>query len=86
VLEELKKARSEGRPFNLLLLNVQMPEMNGLTLFSRIREKRLGVETIIMSGYQDEQVVMEAIRLSVNDYLKNGEECLQYFKIIILIC
>jgi len=70
VLEELKKARSEGKPVNLLLLNVQMPEMNGLTLFSRIREERLGVETVIISGYQDEQVVMEAIRLSVNDYLK----------------
>ncbi len=70
VLEELKKARSDGKPFNLLLLNVQMPEMNGLTLFSRIREARLGVETVIMSGYQDEQVVMEAIRLSVKDYLK----------------
>ena len=70
VLEELKKARREGRPVNLLLLNVQMPEMNGLTLFSRIREERLGVGAIIMSGYQDEQVVMEAIRLSVKDYLK----------------
>jgi len=70
VLEELKKARSEGKPFHLLLLNVQMPETNGLTLFSRIREERLGVETVIISGYQDEQVVMEAIRLSVKDYLK----------------
>ncbi len=70
VLEELKEARREGKPYNLLLLNVQMPEMNGLTLFSRIREERLGVETIIMSGYQDEQVVIEAIRLSVLDFLK----------------
>jgi len=70
VLEELKEARRGGRPFNLLLLNVQMPEMNGLTLFSRIREERLGVETIIMSGYQDEQVVMDAIRSGANDYLK----------------
>ena len=70
VLEELKKARREGRPVNLLLLNVQIPEMNGLTLFSRIREERLSVETVIMSGYQDEQVVMEAIRLSAKDYLK----------------
>lgn len=70
VLEELKEARREGRPFNLLLLNVQMPQMNGLTLFSRIREERLGVETIIMTGYQDERVVIEAIRLSVKEYLK----------------
>jgi len=69
VLEELKKARRENKPYELLLLNIQMPGMNGLTLFSRIREERLGVEAIIMTGYQDEQVVIEAIRLSVKDYL-----------------
>ncbi|MBU0482856.1 MAG: response regulator [Proteobacteria bacterium] len=69
VLEELKKARRAGNPFNLLLLNVTMPEMTGLTLFARIREARLGVEAVIMTGYRDEQTVIEAIRLSVKDYL-----------------
>jgi len=69
VLEELKKARRAGTPFNLLLLNVKMPAMDGLTLFSRIREERLGVEAIIMTGYRDEQTVSEAIHLSVKDYL-----------------
>jgi len=69
VLEELKKARRAGHPFNLLLLNVTMPEMDGLTLFARIREERLGVEAIIMTGYRDEQMVITAIRLSVKDYL-----------------
>jgi DNA-binding NtrC family response regulator len=69
VLEELKAARGAGKPFNLLLLNVEMPAMNGLTLFSRIREERLGVEAIIMTGYRDERTVIEAIRLSARDYL-----------------
>lgn len=69
VQEELKKARRENKPYNLLLLNIQMPGMDGLTLFSRIREERLGVEAIIMTGYHEEQVVIEAIRLSVKDYL-----------------
>jgi len=69
VLEELKKARRAGNPFNLLLLNVQMPAMDGLTLFARIREERLGVEAIIMTGSRDERTVIEAIRLSARDYL-----------------
>ena len=69
VLEELKQARGAGDPFNLLLLNVKMPAMDGLTLFARIREQRLGVEAIIMTGYRDEQTVIEAIRLSAKDYL-----------------
>ena len=69
VLKELKKARGENKPFNLLLLNVRMPEMDGLTLFSRIREERLGVEVIVMTGYREEQTVIEAIRLSARNYL-----------------
>ncbi len=69
VLERLKRAKRKGKSFNLLLLNIQMPEMDGLTLFSRIKEERLGVEAIILTGYRDEQMVIEAIRLGVKDYL-----------------
>ena len=69
VLEELKRARRDGEPYNLLLLNVRMPEMDGLTLFSHIREERLGVEVIIMTGYREEQTMIEAIRLSARNYL-----------------
>jgi DNA-binding NtrC family response regulator len=69
VLEELKKARRAGDSFNLLLLNVAMPEIDGLALFACIREERLGVEAIIMTGHRDEQMVIEAIRLSAGDYL-----------------
>ena len=69
VLEKLKKARRKSKPFDLLLLNIQMPEIDGLTLFSRIKEERLGVEAIILTGYHNEQMVIEAIRLGVKDYL-----------------
>jgi two-component system response regulator HydG len=69
VLKELKQARKDGEPYNLLLLNIRMPGMDGLTLFSRIREERLGVEVIIVSGYREEQTVIEAIRLSARNYL-----------------
>jgi len=69
VLEELKRARRNGEPYNLLLLNIQMPEMDGLTLLSRIREERLGVEVIIVTGSREEKIVIEALRLSVRNYL-----------------
>jgi len=69
VLEELKEARRDNTPYNLLLLNIRMPEMDGLTLFSRIREECLGVEVIITTGYREEQTVIEAIHLSALNYL-----------------
>lgn len=69
ILGDLKRARRDGIPYNLLLLNIRMPEMDGLTLLSHIREERLGVEVIITTGYREEQIVIEAIRLSVRNYL-----------------
>ncbi|MBU4426060.1 MAG: response regulator, partial [Proteobacteria bacterium] len=69
VLEELRKASREGKPFDLLLLNITMPEMDGLTLLRRIREERLDIGVIIMTGHRKEQTVIEAIRLSAVDYL-----------------
>ena len=52
-----------------MLLNIRMPEMDGLTLFSHIKEEHLGVEVIIITGYREEQTVIEAIRLSALNYL-----------------
>lgn len=69
ILEELKKARRNGEPYNLLLLNIRMPGIDGLTLLRSIREERVGVEVIITTGYRDEQIVIEAIRLSAENYL-----------------
>lgn len=69
VLDELKRARRAGEPYHLLLLNIRMPEMDGLTLFSRIREERLGVEVVIITGSHEERIVIEAIRLAARNYL-----------------
>jgi len=69
VLDDLKMARKDGAPYNLLFLNVRMPEMDGITLFSRVREERLGVEVVIMTGYRDEEIVIKAIRLAAKNYL-----------------
>jgi signal transduction histidine kinase/DNA-binding response OmpR family regulator len=47
-LEVLRQAVSEGEPYVLALLDVQMPEMDGFTLASRIKEDRGIQDTILM--------------------------------------
>ncbi len=69
VLDDLKRARRDGAPYNLLLVNVHMPEMDGITLLSRVRKECLGVEVIIMTGYRDEEIVIKALRLAAKNYL-----------------
>jgi PAS domain S-box-containing protein len=47
-LEALRQAVSEGEPYVLALLDVQMPEMDGFTLASKIKEDRRIRDTILM--------------------------------------
>jgi DNA-binding NtrC family response regulator len=69
VLEELNRARRDALPYNLLLLNIQMPGMDGLTLLRRIREECNGIEVIITTGFREENKVIDAIRLSAGNYM-----------------
>jgi signal transduction histidine kinase/CheY-like chemotaxis protein len=48
-LEELRSAREEGDPFDLALVDMQMPEMDGLELGSRIKsDPSLGITILLM--------------------------------------
>jgi DNA-binding response OmpR family regulator len=57
------------RDYELLLLDLRMPKIDGLTLLKKIREAQLDLELIIISGYGDENKAIEAIRLGAIDYL-----------------
>jgi len=70
-LEEMRRSREEGRPFHLVLLDYQMPEMDGLEVAARIRgDVDLAETPIIMltSGFQKEDLE-RAARLRVLNYL-----------------
>ncbi|RMG45228.1 MAG: response regulator, partial [Acidobacteria bacterium] len=47
-LETLRQAQRSGRPFRLILLDAQMPEMDGFTVAERIRETPELTEATIM--------------------------------------
>ncbi|MGB7532241.1 MAG: response regulator [Halobacteriota archaeon] len=70
VLEKLKEAKEKGKAYELLLLDLRMPQMNGLELLKGIREARLGLDVVIITGYGDEDKAAEAIRLGAFDYLR----------------
>ncbi|HPJ02028.1 MAG TPA: response regulator [Candidatus Limiplasma sp.] len=54
---------------NILITDIRMPVMDGLTLIQTIRAHHLPIKIIILSGYSDYAFLKDAIRLGVDGYL-----------------
>ncbi|MFH1934108.1 MAG: response regulator, partial [Pseudomonadota bacterium] len=70
VLEKLKDAKKNAEPYGLLLLDIRMPQIDGLSLLQEIQEAQLDLEVIIITGHGDEDKAIESIRLGAVDYLR----------------
>jgi len=66
--EEGYKRYLELKP-NILLLDISMPKMDGLTLAKKVREKDKKVKIIITSSYGDQQKLLQAVELYLIKYL-----------------
>lgn len=54
---------------DVVVTDIRMPELSGMELISRIREKGLAAEVVIISAYRDFEVARDAIRQGVAEYL-----------------
>ena len=68
----------ETESFDLVLTDMKMPEMTGLELIRRIRDKGGDTATIMMTGFGTVESAIEAMKLGSFDYIlkpfKNFEE------------
>ena len=60
-LEALEKVNSDGG-LDIILSDINMPRMDGLTLLSRLADMEVSLKTVIVSAYGD----MENIRTAMN--------------------
>ena len=59
----------EKEPVDLLLLDIKMPQMNGIETAKYIKEHFPCVHILILSGYNDFEYAQTAIRYGVKEYL-----------------
>ncbi|WP_157949952.1 response regulator transcription factor [Vallitalea okinawensis] len=55
--------------FDLIITDIRMPEMDGLELVSKIRERKSNATIIISSAYRDFTYAKQAMKLNIEDYL-----------------
>ncbi len=59
----------EKEPVQIVVTDISMPEMDGLTLIRKIREKEEQVRFIILTGYDEFDYAREAVSLDVENYI-----------------
>ncbi len=76
-VDAVSSAWKEGTPYNLIFLDIMLPEMDGKEVLKRVRsmESEKGVreqdraKILMTTALSDSSNVMEAIHLGCNDYL-----------------
>lgn len=67
-IEGLEKLSAE--PFDILITDLNMPRMDGLTLLKEARDHYPQILTIIITGYGSLESAIEAIRKGTYDYIQ----------------
>ncbi len=55
---------------DIAIVDIKLPEMDGIEVLKRIKEKHPNTEVIMISGHGDMQSVIEAMRLGATDYFQ----------------
>lgn len=66
--EEGLRSYDESMP-DLTILDIRLPDMSGIEVLSRIREKDNNARIIIMTAYDDMKTTVDAIKLGAFEYL-----------------
>jgi two-component system nitrogen regulation response regulator GlnG len=60
---------AEAQPFDLILLDIRMPGMDGLTLLGHVRAKRPDAQVVIMTAHGTVETAIQAMQKGAYDYL-----------------
>ena len=59
----------ERRPADVVLLDLRMPGMDGMSVLKLIKQRWPETEVVIITGYPNVETAKEAVRLGAYDYL-----------------
>ncbi|MBX3747928.1 MAG: PAS domain S-box protein [Verrucomicrobiae bacterium] len=78
VVPTLARARArlaEARPPDVVLLDMSLPDGNGMELLGEIRDQRWPIAVVVLTQWGDEATVVAALRSGADDYLSKRDGC-----------
>ena len=70
------------KKIDLILSDIKMPEMDGLTLTSHVKEAYPGMPVVLMTGFPSVDTAITALRSKVEDYVVKPFNINQLYKLI----
>ncbi len=74
-------ALMESAPFNLLLVDLRMPQMDGFQVLALVRRKHPALRVVVMTAAEDEQFRARAYAMGIDLYIekpKTGKEIINF--------
>lgn len=59
----------ESEHFDVLITDIKMPEMDGIELLGKVKEKHVGIEVLIITGYGSIDSAVEAMKKGAYEYI-----------------
>ena len=66
-------ARLDTQPFDVVMLDLSLPDADGLQTLVRTHQRAPAVPIVVLTGLDDEQLAMLAVREGAQDYLVKGQ-------------
>lgn len=76
-IAEAEKVFQNEKKYDLLLLDLNLPDGNGMDLLFSIREKNIPIAVIILTGINDEEIAITALKAGADDYLSKSRDYLR---------
>lgn len=75
---------SQGTP-DVLLLDINMPRMNGLEVLEKIKEQNIDVKVLVLTVHNEVEYLLKAVEIGINGYLLKDSESSELKKAILSV-
>lgn len=70
---------------DVLLLDINMPKMNGLEVLKKIKEDKIKVKVLVLTVHNETEYLMKAVEIGINGYVLKDSESAELKKAIFTI-
>ena len=79
--KEALEVITKNKP-HILIVDIRMPEINGIEVVAEITKKKIDVKTLVLSMHDSEEYVVKAIQAGADGYLLKGASKKEFLKAI----